>query len=67
MEAVSHMRQAGDIELTPEMIRAGMEAYRAWAPDDFAWQYTEEDLVRGVFSAMLRIMDARAKVSGSVG
>lgn len=51
-----------EIEITPEMIGAGIGAYQAWKPDDFAWQDTEAELVRRIFLAMLlnsRDMDDR--------
>jgi len=41
-----------EIEVTPEMIEAGVAAYEAWKPDDFAWQYTEENLVREIINAV---------------
>ena len=42
-----------EIEITPQMIEAGVAAYADWKPDDFAWLDTEGELVRRVFLAML--------------
>ncbi len=50
--------QAG-VEVTPEMIEAGVRVYEDWVPGDFSYQYTEPELVRGVFLAMMR---ARAEL-----
>ena len=56
---VSEHRERDDsqIEVTPEMIEAGVAAYKEWVPDDFGWTYTEMDLVRRIFIFMI---DARS-------
>ena len=50
-------RQAGtqnrEIEIVPEMIKAGIEAYADWMPDDFSWLDTEGEMVAQVFRAMI--------------
>jgi PilZ domain-containing protein len=43
-------------EISPEMIGAGVAAYAAWKPEEFAWRHSEQDMVRSVFLAMLRAM-----------
>ena len=42
-----------EVEITPEMIEAGVAAYAKWKPDDFAWTENEPALVRAVFLAMV--------------
>lgn len=52
-----------EIEITPDMIKAGMTAYNCWEPDhvfdDFggAASYAKRDLVRKIFMAMLGASD----------
>jgi hypothetical protein len=45
-------RKAPEIEVTEEMIAAGVAAYAKWKPDDFSWVETEAELVRTVFVEM---------------
>jgi hypothetical protein len=48
-----------EIEVTPEMIRAGLKVYLAWLPDDARRSLDEEALVRDMFVAMYDELYAR--------
>jgi len=41
------------IEVTPQMVEAGLEVYRRWLPDDAPRSLSEAELVSDVFRAML--------------
>jgi hypothetical protein len=42
------------VEITSEMIGAGIAAYGAWKPEKFGWLHTEQEMVRSVYIAMQR-------------
>lgn len=48
----------GDVKLTPEMIRAGLQAFRRWRPDE----EDEAALIAAVFYSMIEARTER--VSG---
>lgn len=48
-----------EIEVTPEMIGAGIEVYADWMPDDFSWLDTEGGMVAQVFRAMIAAQNHR--------
>ncbi len=56
---------AAEAAITPEMIGAGIAAYAAWKPEQFAWIHSENDMVCAIFRAMRRAArPARNKPAG---
>ena len=49
-------RPAKPVEITPEMVCAGLAAYSGWKARNIASLNSEEALVRTVFAAMQRVM-----------
>jgi hypothetical protein len=47
-------KSAGQTDVTPEMIGAGVAAYFLWKPAEFPRVYSEPDMVCSVYRAMMR-------------
>lgn len=66
MSIRSWVRIGDEIEVTPEMIEAGVAVYDAWEPDHIfdegggASEYAKRELVKSLFAALFR-------AQGSIG
>ena len=54
-----HQDLQTSVEVTREMIKAGIEVYADWMPDDFSWLDTESEMVAQVFRAMIDVQNHR--------